>query len=107
MSEATLSPTTTQPSHTDFFISVGCSLAVLVVVAVLTRKLKQKREFVLRIHLTYWLGAIVVTAALPYSISKYVFSELTVAIVGCLLPVYESVYAVCTPGEFCYEHHIH
>ena len=89
-----------EPNDKNFYIAVACSLGVLVVCAFLTHKLKQKREFVVRTHLLYWIGAIVVTAFLPYDISKYVFSELTVAIVGCLLPVYESVYAVCTPGKY-------
>ncbi len=88
------------PNEKNFYIAVACSLGVLALCAFLTHKLKQKREFVLRIHLFYWIGAILVTAFLPYEISKYVFSELTVAIVGCLLPVYESVYAVATPGMF-------
>jgi hypothetical protein len=98
-----MSEEATEPGPSEegnVFISLASSLAVLGLVAFLTNKLKQKHEFIWHIHLKYWFVAILVTIFLPYSISKYVFSELTVGLVGCLFPVYESVYAVCTPGEF-------
>jgi len=83
---------------TNLLLATVSSLAVLGVTVLLVHKLEHKREFVPHIHAKYWGIAAVIIAFLPYSISTYVFSEFTLALVACLLPVYESVYAVCTPG---------
>lgn len=50
-------------------------------------------------HAAYWVVAAVVIAAVPMSISQYVFSDLTHTAVGVALPIYESLRAVCTPEE--------
>lgn len=83
----------------NIWISLACSLAVLGLVAFLTKKLAQERDFRWAIHLRYWAVAIVTIVLLPLGISKYVFSELTVSLIGFVFPIYESVLAVCTPDE--------
>ncbi|CAJ1959353.1 unnamed protein product [Cylindrotheca closterium] len=85
--------------HGNIWISVASSLAVLAVVVLLTKKVQQERDFRWGIHLRYWAVAIVTIAFLPFEIAKYVFSEKTVALVGFVFPIYESVLAVCTPDE--------
>jgi hypothetical protein len=90
-------PTTSKSGNV--LISIASSLAVLGLVAILTKKLTQERDFHWQIHLRYWIVALLVIVLLPFSISKYVFSELTLALIGALFPVYESVLAVCTPDE--------
>jgi len=85
--------------HGNVWISIACSLALLAVVAFLTKKLPQEREFKWGIHLRYGIVAILTIALLPFEISKYVFSEFTVSLIGFVFPIYESVLAVCTPDE--------
>jgi len=85
--------------HGNIWISIASSLAVLAVVALLTKKLPQERDFRWGIHLRYWIVAILTIVFLPFEISKYVFSELTVSLIGFVFPIYESVLAVCTPDE--------
>ena len=88
-----------------FFLNVGCSLGVFGLVVLLMRRLKVAelpRAEEWKPHAKYWAIALCTVLALPYSVSVYVFDELTLALVACLLPVYESVYAVCTPGTFVF-----
>eukprot|EP00980_Cylindrotheca_fusiformis_P010410 scaffold2315_cov113-Cylindrotheca_fusiformis.AAC.3 len=89
----------TKSKAVSILIGIGSSLAVLAVVAVLTIKLTQERDFRWQIHLRYWIVGILVIVFLPFPIARYVFSELTLSLVGALFPVYESVVAVCTPDE--------
>ena len=38
-------------------------------------------------------------AFIPTSIASYIFTELSVTLVGCVYPVYRATKAVCTPDE--------
>ena len=43
--------------------------------------------------------AFVSVVFIPTSIASYIFTELSVSLVGCVYPIYRATKAVCTPGE--------
>jgi cell division protein FtsW (lipid II flippase) len=95
---------TTGPIGDNWLLSLAASLCVLGVVVVLTHKTQQQQHqhdvYNWKTHGIFWAVAFLVDFFLPYSLSVYAFSKFTLALVANLLPVYESVYAACTPGEF-------
>jgi len=98
---------TTGPIGDNWFLSFAASLCVLGVAVVLTHKAQQQQQqqqqqhdvYNWKTHGIFWALAFLVDFFLPYSISVYAFSKFTLALVANLLPVYESVYAACTPDE--------
>ena len=88
-------------SGDDFFVKLGASIVVLGVVLLLTLKLEKPQPGVLdlKYHIIYWVVAGLLIGLLPVHISGIIFSELTLVLVGSVIPVYESVLAVCTPDE--------
>jgi hypothetical protein len=78
----------------------GASIAVLAAVAISYHTLERNRGRQWIPHAIYWAVAVIVIVLLgPTSIAPYIFSTLTVTVVGVALPIYESVRAVCTPEE--------
>eukprot|EP00985_Skeletonema_marinoi_P031826 scaffold37823_cov201-Skeletonema_marinoi.AAC.2 len=80
-------------------LSLCCSLGVLMVVSLGYSCIKPNGGQCIKIHLVYFASAICLVAFLPTNIAKYVFTELTVSLVGAMYPVYRATRAVCTPDD--------
>jgi len=50
-------------------------------------------------HAVALASLLLVCLLLPTSVATHIFSSLTVTVAGTVFPIYESVRAVCTPGE--------
>ena len=77
---------------------LGSSLAVLLFVALIGRKEPNGGRNI-KLHFLYFGGAACAVILLPTSIAQYVFTELTVTLVGALYPIFRATKAVCTPDE--------
>lgn len=89
-------------SAADPWIIFGCSIGVLAAVAasyhLVAVSPERSRKWIS--HLIYWAIAVVAIVFLPMTpVAYYVFSSLTMCMVGTLFPIYESVRSVCTPDE--------
>ena len=82
----------------DPWITLACSLGVLAAVSA-SYKFLEPNPYDWKYHAIYWIVAILVIVLLPASISSYIFSSLTVTLVGAVYPVYRATKAVCTPEE--------
>jgi len=81
------------------WLSTGCSAAVLLAVALSYKHLDSNRGADWRVHAAYWAAALCSVAVVPEEFSSYVFTELTVTLVGAVYPIYRSTKAICTPDE--------
>jgi hypothetical protein len=100
MSDDYTTTTTTAIDMSDTLISLCCSLGVLLVTSLGYKYIDPNGGKDVKLHVLYIATAIVLVALLPLTnIGKYVYTELTVALVGAMYPVYRSTRAVCTPDE--------
>jgi len=87
----------------DSIENVAVSLAVaavgLLTLFVILRKVPRTKGKDLRYHAVYVIFAIAISCFLPEYVEDFVFSPGAVLVVGTLIPVYESIRAVCTIGE--------
>ena len=83
----------------DIWISLSCSIAVLAVVSLSYKFLQLNRGWNFKIHALYWTIAIITVVLLPSDVSSYVFTGLTITLVGAIYPIYRAVKACCTPYE--------
>lgn len=81
----------------SLWVSLVCSFAVFAAVASSYKYIEPKQGACWKIHAIYWAVSICSVAFLPGG--SYVFSELTVTLVGAVYPIYRSTKAVCTPDE--------
>lgn len=81
------------------WIVLASSVAVISFAALSYRFVESNEGKDWKAHLIYWGVAAAVMALLPFSISKYVFSGLTLTFVGTVFPIYEALTAVCTIDE--------
>jgi hypothetical protein len=83
------------------WVVLGASLGVLALVTLSYHKLESSRTRGRQWlpHAIYVAVAILVIVTLPTSVAAYIFSGLTVTVVGVVLPIYESIRAVCSPEE--------
>lgn len=81
------------------WLSTGCSLAVLLAVALSYKRLQPNRGVDWRIHAAVGAAALFSVTVVPDGVSAYVFTQLTVTLVGAVYPIYRSTKAVCTPDE--------
>lgn len=81
----------------DPLIKFACAIGMLAAVILSWKFLESNCGRDWRIHAIYWAIAIAVIILLPTSISLYIFSDLTVALVGAVYPIYRATKAVCTP----------
>jgi hypothetical protein len=81
-------------------ITIATSCVILAIVGVAQHKLERNRGRQWIPHAIFW-GAVALPLILllPTTISKYIFSAVAVTVVGTVLPIYESVRAICTPEE--------
>ena len=83
----------------SIWISIGCSIAVLAAVSASYKFIEPNRGKDLKIHVIYMLASICCVLFLPVDIATYIFTDLTVATVASIYPVYRATKAVCTPEE--------
>ncbi|KAL9190202.1 hypothetical protein ACHAXT_007413 [Thalassiosira profunda] len=86
-------------AENSLWATVGCSLAVLAAASLSYTFITPNRGVDLKIHAAYVIAAICAVAFTPASIGSYVFTELTVTLVGAVYPIYRATKAVCTPDE--------
>ncbi|EJK68541.1 hypothetical protein THAOC_10268 [Thalassiosira oceanica] len=77
---------------------LGSSVAILVFVALIGRK-EPNQGLDTKLHFLYFGVAACAVILLPSSIAQYVFTELSVTLVGALYPIFRATKAVCTPEE--------
>lgn len=73
--------------------------ALVVVLTPLLRKVRRSRGKNLIYHALFVAAAVALLLFLPEDIQDDVFSPGGVLVIGSIVPVYESIVAVCTPGE--------
>jgi hypothetical protein len=97
----TTTTTTTAIDLTDAVISLCCSLGVLLVIALGDKYIGPNGGKDVKMHVLYVATAIALVVLLPIMNigGQYIYTELTVALVGAMFPVYRSMKAVCTPDE--------
>ena len=83
----------------EALITLCSSLGVLLAASLGYKYIKSNDGKCIKIHVAYFASAICLVAFLPTSITKYVFTELTVSLVGAMYPVYRATRAVCSPEE--------
>ena len=90
---------TTMSDENNIWIIVGCSLAVLAATSLSYEFIEPNRGEDWKCHAVYTAVAVVLVILLPAGIESYVFTELSVTLVGCVYPIYRATKAVCTPDE--------
>lgn len=83
----------------DKIIIYVLSVLLLVASVPFLSKLPRSRGKNVVFHLGYITAAVTILIVLPESIQTEIFSPGGVVVIGTLLPVYESIQAICTPGE--------
>ena len=83
----------------DAIISLCCSLGVLLAASLGYKYIKRNGGRDIKIHLIYFASAICLVVFLPPYIAQYIFTELTVSLIGAMYPVYRATKAVCSPDE--------
>lgn len=83
----------------NLWVTVGCSFAVLAAASLSYTYIEPNRGIDWKIHAAYLAVAICSVVFIPEDYSSYVFTELTVTLVGCVYPIYRATKAVCTPDE--------
>jgi len=83
----------------SIWIKVLCSLVVYAVVASCYKFINQNGGRVWKFHMMYLAFAICAVILVPESIACYIYTELTVTLVGAVYPVYRATKAACTPFE--------
>eukprot|EP00956_Cyclotella_meneghiniana_P023645 scaffold46469_cov60-Cyclotella_meneghiniana.AAC.1 len=82
-------PETDQSNDPALWICTICSFAIVAGVS-LSYKFIEPSNFGV---------AFISVVFLPTSVASYIFTELSVSLVGCVYPIYRATKAVCTPGE--------
>mmetsp|Transcript_21822 Transcript_21822/g.52761 ORF Transcript_21822/g.52761 Transcript_21822/m.52761 type:complete len:386 (+) Transcript_21822:130-1287(+) len=83
----------------NIWIKAGCSFAVLAAVALTYKFLKPNSGRVPKIHGLYWAVTISTVLLVPEDVASYVFTALTVTLVGAIYPIHRAIKACCTPYE--------
>jgi hypothetical protein len=83
----------------DKLLIYGVSVLLLVASVPFLSKLPRNRGKNVIFHAVYVGAAVATLILLPEAIQKEIFSPGGVVVVGTLLPIYESIRAICTPGE--------
>jgi len=78
--------------------SIVASLGILLVIAIVGRKDPNQGRNT-KIHLVYIAASLLFVLLLPSSVAAYIFTQLTVTLVGFVYPIYRATKAVCTPDD--------
>ena len=68
----------------SLWISVACSFAVLAAVSLSYTVLEPNGGVDWKIHAVYWAAAVCSISFIPHEITSYIFTELTVTLVGAV-----------------------
>ena len=74
----------------DLWISVPCSFAILLVVSLAYKLIKSNNGRNAKIHALYWAIAVPTILLLPEDVATYMFTELTITLVGAVYPIYRA-----------------
>ena len=88
-----------EAAENSLWVTVGCSLAVLAAATLADTLITPNRGVDIKIQAVYVIAAVCAVVFTPASIGSYVFTELTVTLVGAVYPIYRATKAVCTPDE--------
>lgn len=80
-------------------IEVCCSFAILSAVALSYKFINPNGGRVWKFHAIYVGFAICTIVFLPQNIAAYLFTDLTVTLVGAVYPIYRATKAACTPFD--------
>ena len=83
----------------SIWLTVGCSAVVLAAVSLSYSFIEPNRGVDIKAHAIYAAASICSVAFIPTNIASYIFTELSVTLVGCVYPVYRATKAVCTTDE--------
>ena len=83
----------------DKWMIYGVSILLVIASVPLLNRLPRTRGKNLLFHAGFVVVALALVLLLPNSIQTEIFSPGGVVVIGTILPVYESIVAVCTPGE--------
>ncbi|KAL7486433.1 hypothetical protein ACHAW6_012028 [Cyclotella cf. meneghiniana] len=83
----------------SLWVTTICSFTVLAAVSLSYKFIEPNQGLDWRCHAAYAAVAVTLVAFLPASMASYIFTELTVTLVGCVYPIYRATKAVCTPEE--------
>ena len=96
----------------DLWISVPCSFAILLVVSLAYKLIKSNNGRNAKIHALYWAIAVPTIIILPEDVATYIFTELTITLVGAVYPIYRAgkftmmyrlwYYILCVHLLLCY-----
>lgn len=84
---------------TEKLLIYGCSLLLVVILTPLLSRIPRSGGTNTGCHILFVVGVALTLVFLPSSIQNEVFSPGGVVVVGTIVPIYESVVAVCTIGE--------
>lgn len=83
----------------DPWITLGAAIGILVAVSLSYKFIEPTQGSDWKIHVIYWVAAICAVVFIPTNVAQYMFSDLTVTLVGAVYPIYRATKAVCTPEE--------
>lgn len=83
----------------NLWIQLTCSLAILAGASLSYKFIEPNNGNDIKCHIIYAAVAFTSVLFLPASIGSYIFTELSVTLVGCVYPIYRATKAVCTPEE--------
>mmetsp|Transcript_19534 Transcript_19534/g.43500 ORF Transcript_19534/g.43500 Transcript_19534/m.43500 type:complete len:379 (+) Transcript_19534:108-1244(+) len=83
----------------DPWITLGGAVGFLVAVSLTYKFIEPNQGRDWKVHAIYWVAAICAVVFIPTSVARYMFSSLTVTLVGAVYPIYRATKAVCTPEE--------
>jgi receptor expression-enhancing protein 5/6 len=85
--------------NTEKLAIYGVSILLVILAVPLLSRLPRTRGKNPIYHGAFLAGGVALLMLLPHDIQNEVFSPGGVIVIGTILPVYESILAVCTPGE--------
>ncbi|KAL7481821.1 hypothetical protein ACHAW6_007495 [Cyclotella cf. meneghiniana] len=84
---------------TEKLLIYGCSLLLVVILTPLLSRIPRSGGTNTGCHILFVVAVALTLGFLPVSIQNEVFSPGGVVVVGTIVPIYESIVAVCTIGE--------
>jgi hypothetical protein len=101
MSDSSVTDSMSSTGSPNPGIVFACSTVILMGVALSYHALERNFGRPWLPHVIYWgIAALVIGLLSPLTnIAPYIFSGLTVTVLGVALPIYESIRAVCSPEE--------
>jgi len=83
----------------EFIESFIAGIIAVAVTYIAVQRLPRTGGTELKNHGIFIACAVIFILIVPLNVRKIIFSPLTVRVIGCVYPLYESIRAVCTPDE--------